>query len=143
MTLQRRDVLMYQEKRYALDRDILKSYFEAHPDRKPAKTGFDSTLHRGYFSEFEIKDKQLFVVDLSVNTDFDNNTGEDISTSVMDSALPDQTACNWFSGDLILFSLSDSPKYLRLKIQEGILDKVEVLTKQEYDDLGNHAYDYC
>ncbi len=143
MTLQRRDVLLYQEKEYALDRDILKSYFEAHPDRKPAKTGFDSTLHRGYFSEYEIKNDQLYVVDLCVNVGFDREAAEEISTSVMESSLPDQTVCTWFSGDLNVFSLFGEPEYVRFRIQEGMVVQVELLTKQEYDDLGNHAYDYC
>lgn len=142
MTLQRRDVLIFQEKRYALDRDILKSYFEAHPDRKPAKPGFDSTLHRGYFSEFEIKDKQLLVVDLRVNVDFDQESGEMVSASVIESSLPDRAVCEWFSGDLNVFSLFGEPEYARFRIQEGMVMQVKPLTRQEYDDLGNHAYDY-
>lgn len=142
MTLQRRDVLMYQEKQYALDRDILKSYFEAHPDRKPVKPGFDSTLHRGYFSEFQIKDKQLFVVDLRVNVDFNQESGEMISASVMESSLPDLTVCTWFSGDLNVFSIDENPVYLKFTIQKGKVIDVETLTEDEYDRLGNHAYDY-
>ena len=142
MTLQRRDILTYNDERYALNCDILKSYFQTHPASEPEKTGFDSNLHRGYFAEFEIIGNQLLVVDVSVMVDLDISTGEEISKSVVESTLSNRRLCQWFSGVLILFSLSDRPEYLRLKIKEGMVTEMEVLTKQEYNDLGNHAYDY-
>ena len=142
MTLQRRDILTYHHERYALNCDILKSYFAAHPALKPEKTGFDSSLHRGYFSEYEIIDHKLLVVDIRVNVDFERSTGKEISKSVIDSALSSGRLCQWFTGDLILFSLSASSTYLRLTIKEGILSKAEALTKQAFDKLGNRGYDY-
>ncbi len=142
MTLQRRDVLVYQDERYALDRDIMKSYFDANPGNKPKKIAFETNLHRGYFSAFEIIDKQLFVVDIRVNVDFDRSTNEIISKSVIESALADRRLCDWYTGELAMYSLSERPRFLQIHVKAGRVLKIEELTKEGYDDLGNHAYDY-
>ena len=146
MTLQRRDILWYEGKQYALNQDILKEYFELHPERKPPKIGFDTSLYRGYLSEFEIIDNQLCVRDISIIADIDPDTGEEIRKSVIASALPDHKVCKWFSGILILFSFSRRKKsknvYLKMNISEGLLASTKTLSEQEYKDLGNAAYDY-
>lgn len=144
MTLQRRDVLIYNGKKYALNCDILKPYFEANPNKKPKKIGFDSSLHRGYFSEFEIINNRLLAIDLRVIVDFDQETEEEISKSVIKSALSDFSICNWYTGTLILFSLSSDieNEYLSIQIKDGTVITVETLSMEEYHNLGNNAYDY-
>lgn len=142
MTLQRRDVLVYQDERFALDRDILKSYFEAHPAKKPEKIAFETNLYRGYYASFEIINRQLLVVDIRVNVDYDENKRDIISKSVLESALADRRLCQWFSGDLMMFSVTTNSRYLRIYVKEGIVSKVEEITKQAYDSVGNHAFDY-
>jgi hypothetical protein len=147
MTLQRRDILIYHERKYHLNLDIFRSYFEENPDRKPQKIGFDSNLHRGYFSEFRIIDDQLIAVDIRVHFDFDKETGDLLSKSVIEDALPNLRVCSWFSGTLLLFSTpsetNDEDTYLKMEITKGKVEEVVTLSSEEYDDFGNHAYDYC
>ncbi len=146
MTLQRRDILNYKEKKYALNLDIFKSYFEVKPNRKPKGAVTMTSLRRGYFSEFKIVDYQLIVFDLSIIYDFDKEKGELLTKSVIDYALPNQRVCSWFSGTLLLSSTSSKPnheyEYLKMEIIKGRLEEIKVLSEQEYHDSGNHAYDY-
>lgn len=146
MTLQRRDLLTYREKKYLLNRDIFQSYFIENPGLKPQKLGFDSNLHRGYFSEFKIVEEQLMVVDIRVNFDFDRDTGAYLSKSVILDVISNQRACVWFSGTLLMYSTkaraNEERECLKMEIDKGRLVEVLCISNQEYDNLGNHAYDY-
>lgn len=146
MSLQRRDILIYNEKEYKLNLDIFNSYFKENPKKKPKKIGFDSNLHRGYFSEFRIVDNKLIAVDIRINFDFDKETGDLLSKSVIEDVLSNLRVCEWFSGTLILFSVptetNDEYDYRRIKILNGIVEISEPISSQEYRDLGNPAYDY-
>ncbi len=146
MTLQRRDILNYKEKKYALNCDIFKSYFEVNPNRKPKNAVSITSLHRGYFSEFKIVDNQLIAVDISIIYDFDKEKGDLLTKSVIDYALPDQRHCNWFNGTLLMYPIPSDEKdqydCLKMEIVKGRLEAVKVLSKQEYHDFENHAYDY-
>jgi hypothetical protein len=146
MTLQQRDIITYNGKKYSLNRDIMKPFFLTNLDKKPEKSGFDSTLHRGYFSQYELIDNRLLLTDLRVYVDFDKHTSEKISTSVMNSAVGSVRFCSWFSGTLVLNSLTidgdNNYHYLSLKINDGKVEEVVHLTQLEFREMSDYAHDY-
>ena len=146
MSLQKRDILLYNDERYVLNRDIFKSYFKDNAGKKPKSSGFNSNLLRGYFSEFKINNNQLIATDIRIYVDIDQQNGELISKSVIDEVLPDNRFCNWFTGVLILFLLQHDSiqpsNYLKINITEGKLQDVRSLTEQEFAAIGNIVNDY-
>ena len=146
MTRQKRDILTYNGRTYALNHNVFKSYFTANPERTPKKVGFESDLLRGYYSEFKIVDGQLIAVDIRVNIDFDRESGNMISKSVIEEAFPDAKICEWFSGTLILYSSPPDNNgeyhYLRMEIANGNLEEVLPISYQEYLDFDDTGYGY-
>lgn len=146
MSVQQRDTITYHKKKYALNRDIMKAYFQVHQDKKPEKIGFDSNLLRGYYSEFKVFDQTLFVVDLRVYVGFDGATGKSLSQSVMTSVLSDRRKCKWFTGPLLLDPLSaktdNKDTWLCIQVFEGMVKEVETLHREEFAERGGYESDY-
>ncbi|WP_153395643.1 hypothetical protein [Chryseobacterium vaccae] len=61
MTQQIRDALLYKDKEYYLNNEILEYYFNEFPERKPENTGGFSACWRGYVAFFEIKNNELII----------------------------------------------------------------------------------
>jgi hypothetical protein len=146
MSLQQRDTISYNGMLYALDCDILRPYFNRYPDRKPIKIGFNSSLLRGYFCELSIVQNQILVNDIRIYVGWDEYTKAMVSISVMKSALGSNSLCDWFSGQLLLFSVENTNEhnleYLCIQVANGIVKSIQTISQQAYHDYGNHAYDY-
>ena len=139
MTDQVRDQLLYQRKRYNLGEELLRSYFDAYPMRKPEPEVLCTGCWHGYVAVFEIKYNQLFVKDVRTFT-----TRRNKMASHLEQAFPDGNKLDWFTG---LISLTDIFTYLEdhdypadyiyeaLDICQGNLKAKLVMTFDEWQEL--------
>jgi hypothetical protein len=105
-TAQLPDKIFFEGKEYELYSNPLESYFNSYPDKKPKSHLISTGLWRGYIATFEIRDSQLFVIDIQLET-WDSTdkkiTGVKLK-SVMAEVFPGQKAVkvDWLTGLLVL-----------------------------------------
>lgn len=94
MTIQIKDILVFNGNEYRLNFELLESYFKDHPERRPRSEVRVTALWRGYIATFEIKNDELLVKAVEILTDI-----RELSTqSALDKAFPDLKKLTWFSG---------------------------------------------
>ncbi|WP_420573008.1 hypothetical protein [Kordia sp.] len=138
MTMQKRDVLQYEDEFVSLYINILNPYFEAFPERLVRTEGFITSLRRGYFAEYVIREKSLYVTSLKRFIGFDREKKELIAESTLDIAFPNTKKCNFFSGWIELNKHSKAAEAGNIKlieIKNGDFVKELTLSKTEYKTL--------
>lgn len=64
MTRQIRDKLIYQNKQYYLNDELLEKYFRNYPEKKPENMGIMTACWRGYVATYEIKNQELCIKEI-------------------------------------------------------------------------------
>ncbi len=57
----------FQGKHYPIEHDPIGTYFAKHPEKKPVRLNWNSSLSRGYVSWYELRTDQLFLSDLKIS----------------------------------------------------------------------------
>jgi hypothetical protein len=139
MTLQKRDILQYNEEEIQIWEDILHDYFETFPERLLRTPFLMTTLWRGYFAEFNItKANELYITSLRRYVGFDKENGIFIPEDIIDHAFPHSKKCNFFSAYIRIdnnFFDTEFQEYVVLEFENGNLLKEHRLHKAEFDDL--------
>ena len=100
-TAQYPDKIIYNNKEYSLLTNPLEKFFDKNEDKVPKGGVISSALWRGYIATFEIVDNQLYVKDIQIqiekNDDYEWK-------SVINEVFPDisERKLDWFSGLLTL-----------------------------------------
>ena len=137
MTLQKPDILKYKGTEIRIWENILYEYFENHPERLIRTPGIITSLHRGYFSEFEVtKSNELIIVSLKRYIDFDKEKGDFIPESILDKAFPNSKKCDFFS-NCIRIDTTDDSEFKLLEFEKGNLIEEHILNKSEFNELKN------
>jgi len=139
MTQQVRDIIKYKNKRYFLGDnwiDILEPYFEKYPERRVEPENYITCCWRGYFAEFKISYKVLYITSLKIMGGSEEEDGK----SIIDVAFPDSKKYEFLSGFLTLhkkgfsYYIEEEP-YLVLEIENGNLVRELRLDAEEYRAL--------
>ena len=134
MTKQISDTLIYKDKEYYLNNEILEYYFRKFPDKKPEIKGVMTACWRGYIATFEILNNELKIKEIDWLI-FGNQ-------SVNDEVYPfsNGDTYSWFSGfiriDLFRGEFDDEKDengiYELLEIREGNLVEHWKFTYSEF-----------
>lgn len=117
MTRQIADILLIENKEYALNVELLESYFREFPEKKPEFEISCTALWRGYVAVFEIKNKELLIKDINWLTDIDFNT-----ISLNNELFPNNKF-EWFSG---LIRIDDFRGEFDEEPENGIFEYLEI-----------------
>jgi hypothetical protein len=71
MTRQITDRLIFENKEYYLNVEILADYFREFPEKRPEFKISCTALWRGYIAIFEIKNNELLIKEINWPTDID------------------------------------------------------------------------
>ena len=142
MTLQKRDILIYNGIEIPIWDDILYEYFKRYPERVTRTPFMITSLWRGYFAEFEISEKnELYIISLNRYIGIDKKSSElYIPESVLDKAFPKTKKCDFFSGFIRIdnnYTDIDNVEFKVLEFDNGNLIKEHILTKPELEELKN------
>lgn len=138
MTQQIRDALLYKDKEYYLNNEILEYYFNEFPERKPENTGGFSACWRGYVAFFEIKNNELII--RKINCLF-NQEREKYKQKLKD--LFPSKKYDWFSGLIRIDDFrgkyndenNEEAIYELLEIREGNLIKHWKLNFEDFNEF--------
>lgn len=143
-TAQIPDKLIYEGESYKLFTNPLESYFKLHPDKKPKPEIVMTALWRGYVATFEIKDNKLFVYDIEIQVQKDDDSKPEWK-SVLAEVFPDTDSqyMDWYSGLLLiprgeLISYvhmgyeSEYEAYTIVQISNGVAEKRKDFLHKEY-----------
>ena len=144
MTTQITDKLIYQNKEYYLNDELLEKYFRAFPEKKPETDNMCTALWRGYIATFEIRDNEFFVKEMEVLTDVDFGTA-----SILDKIFPDTKKFEWYSGLIRIDSFrgrfDSEPEdgvFEFLEIRNGDLIQKRVMNFEELQVFKKEQYIY-
>jgi len=153
-TEQYSDILIYKGKEYLLQTNPLEKYFENHPDKRPDEL-HSTALWRGYVAIFEIKDNQLFLKDIEVQTWKDStNVNAGLSwKSVMTEVFPVDSLIklDWVTGFLIapyggqLANVKDIyesvfEKYILFEIDKGNVNKTKKFSYKQFESFKDKQF---
>ncbi|MEW5677251.1 hypothetical protein ABGT15_13130 [Flavobacterium enshiense] len=131
MTKQVSEIIKYNNKEYILDAYLLEGYFKDNPEKKP-EGEIETSLWRGYFADYEIKNNELFVLNITII-----NNGKYIS--VIKDVFPNDKKMTWFNGLILI----DENEYVNNKtsniktsfklfeIKNGNVNKIKTLNLDE------------
>lgn len=149
-TAQRPDRLLYKGKPRALLCNPLEAFFALYPDKRPKVKATSTALWRGYIASFELKKKQLYLIDVAIEVYQDKSYQE---KSVMQDIFPgkDTIKADWYSGFLIIPDgklkkyihmgyASLYKRYLIIKIDKGLLIDKKRLSTEEFLDFQKKGY---
>ena len=133
-TAQEGDILIMKGKKYSIQSEPLRAYIRENPNKLPESEVVSTSNWRGYLATWEVKDEQLFLVDVTILRPVKSQDGG-FSTeprSVMASLFPDQkeVPAVWFTGHVIAIDgelvhyvhmgyASMYAKYIILRVEEG------------------------
>lgn len=140
VTSQTPNLIIYDNKKYLLHTNPLKSYFEKNPEREPKNKMVSTIKVRNYSSSFEIKNNSLYLNEIIAETEIhkfpnynctDKEDFELTWRSILKEIFPSQTniKADWFTGSLILSRYNN---YMILEINKGIITQKLSLTCEEY-----------
>lgn len=142
MTMQFRDLLIYENKEYDLTATLLSKYFITYPE-KTIKTKYSVTaLYRGYVATFEIRNNLLFV------NEIEQLVGKNLRFKRV-KKFDYQQYCNWFSGFVRILDRNQNYynefdktiPYVFLEFNEGCLVKKHDFTYESYKAFKDVRYE--
>jgi hypothetical protein len=131
-TFQTPDRIIYNGKEYLLFSYPLESFFSQYPDKRPKTEIISTALWRGYVATFEMKDNQLYLIDIKIQISTKDGEGNHNSSwkSVLNDVFPnlEVVKVDWMTG-LLKFSTERYASaslydYTLLEIDNGNLKKV-------------------
>ena len=151
------DKIIYKGKKYELLSNPLESYYREYPDKRPRFWEFtsepvgSSALSRGYVATFEIKNNQLYLKDMEIQTGWKETKW----TSVMHKAFPMKKSvkADWATEFLVLPAgkfvtgmyggyLKVYDNYIFLEVENGHVTKVKTFKNpQEYAEYKERLFE--
>ena len=147
MTAQISDKIIYNGKECKMHSNPMESYFAKYPAKRPKGDVQSTALWRGYVATFEIRDNQLCLKDIVIQTSTQTAPKhyEYGWKSVRDDIFPNQDfiKIDWLTGTLVLPSgkvvnyvhmgyASSYEHYTLLEIENGDLKSVQEFGPEEY-----------
>lgn len=117
MTRQITDKLIFENKEYYLNEELLESYFREFPEKKPEIKISCTALWRGYVAVFEIKNKELLIKEINWLTDVNFNL-----KSLREEIFPNNKF-EWYSG---LIRIDDFRGEFDTEPQNGIFEYLQI-----------------
>lgn len=143
MTRQIKDTLIFENQEYALNVELLESYFREFPEKKPEFEISCSALWRGYVAVFEIKDNELLIKEMDWLTDIAFNM-----KSLKNEIFPNNKF-EWYSGliriDEFREEFDEEPEngiFEYLEIENGNYIQKRVFNYNELQDFKKEQYEY-
>ncbi|WP_196889419.1 hypothetical protein [Aureivirga sp. CE67] len=143
MTKQITEFLKFKDTEYFLDHFLLEFYFQEFPERKP-EGEIETCMWRGYFSDYEIVNEELFVAKLHVS-----RKGK--YKSVLNEVFPKSKKMIWFSG-LILIDQHKTMKpntnnnfeenYLIIEIKNGNVSEIRKYNRERLIQFKSEQSEY-
>jgi len=144
MTRQISDTLIFENKKYHLNDELLEKFFKSFPDKKPEFEISCTALWRGYIATFEIKNDQLFVKEMEMLLDSDFKM-----KSIVNQIFPNNNKFEWFSGliriDNFKGEFDEEPKDAKfeyLEIKNGNLIQKRTMNFLELQIFKKEQYEY-
>ena len=150
-TGQRGDILVLNGKQYWIFTNPLRPFLDENPDKLPKSNVISTSLWRGYVATWEIKENQLFLIDVGIL----KGSSDDLQ-SVMEQmfAGSKEVLAKWFSGYIIVPDgklvnyvhmgyASTYEKYIMLRIENGVLKRdatADTATFAKFRDAQFAAY---
>lgn len=155
-TAQAPDKIFYNGKEYSLHSNPMEEYFVKFPDKKPKSEIMSSGLWRGYIATFEVTDNALYLKDIEIMINKDEN-GKSYNPgwkSVLSEVVPNgkKLKIDWFSGILVLphgklVSYvhmgygSTFENYVLLEIDKGDFKKSKEFNYEEYEKFKDRQFE--
>jgi len=143
MTRQIKDKLIYQNREYYLNVELLENYFREFPDKRPYFEISCTTLWRGYVAVFEIKNNELLIKEIDCLTDIDFNMvsqGNEIFTNKKFEWFSGLIRIDDFRGEFDSESESDIFEYLQ--IENGNFIQKRIFNYRDLQDFKREQYEY-
>jgi hypothetical protein len=153
-TAQIPDKIIYEGESYKLFTNPLESYFKLHPDKKPETNIVMTSLWRGYVATFDIKDNKLFVKDIEIKVQKNDDNNKIEWKSVLDEVFPDKDSLymDWYSGLLVIPRgemisyvhmgyASEYEEYTILQATDGVLEKRKDFLHAEYVEFKEKQFE--
>lgn len=146
-TAQSPDILYYNGVEYGLSANPLQPYLELNPEVMPRGNVISSANWRGYIATWEIKDKKLYLKDVTVtfHSDLKGDQDEYKEKSVLRDLFPsgNEVLADWYKG-LLVIPLGEMveyvhmgygstfEKYLLIQVENGVVVKEKQFNCEEY-----------
>lgn len=143
MTRQITDKLIFENKEYYLNVELIELFFREFPEKRPEFEVQCTALWRGYVATFEIKNNELLIkeIDWLTNIDF-------TMKSFRDEIFPNNKF-EWYSGlirvDDFRGEFDEDPEngiFEYLQIENGTFIKKMVFDYNELQDFKKEQYEY-
>ena len=98
------EYLIYNGREHFLYNNILDEYLKKYPEKRPKSPRWSTSMNRGYIATYEIKNNELLLKDIGINTGT-TIFGGSILKSVLSEFLAGEQSVlkiDWFSGFLIV-----------------------------------------
>jgi hypothetical protein len=152
-TAQVPDVLIYNEKEYALTVNPMETYFKKYPEKRPRMP--HTALWRGYVATFEIIHNELWVIDIKkYESEMINGKYNSKYVSIINECLngKDRMKIDWYNGLLVLpqgelveyvhMGYGSTYEYYKLiEIENGNYIKEFNLNYEQYDRYRDAQYE--
>lgn len=146
-TWQYPDILIHKGERFEIYYELLASYFDKFPERKPVTEGQCSALWRGYVATFEISNDRLVLKDV---TSDNCNSPKPALTTVVPDGKP--LRIDWYTGLLLsahgsnegdsysIEFLDSFEKYSLFEIDAGVLRKEKHFSNTQYQKFKKRQF---
>ena len=134
------DKIIYNGKEFYLLENPLENYFEQYPNKRPKGEVHFTGLIRGYIATFEIRESQLFLKDIIIQT-IDTTNKDDYGyswKSVLSEVFPYQEniKISWLTGIIFMTEIITTEpfkeRYFVLKINKGDFIKYRQISARKY-----------
>lgn len=143
MTRQITDKLIYQNREYNLNVELLENYFREFPNKRPALEVSCTALWRGYVAIFKIKNDELLIEKIDFLSDINFNM-----LPLKNEIFPNQKF-EWYSGliriDDFRGEFDSEPEngtFEYLQIENGNVIQKRVFNYKELQDFKKEQYEY-
>ena len=139
-TGQQGNVLLLNEKRYAIHTNPLEAYLEKHPNTLPISDVISTANWRGYIATWEVRADRFLLRNVEILQSIKKQDDRSFSTelrSVMDTLFPGQkdVVADWFTGHVIVPNgklveyvhmgyASTYQKYILLRVERGVVTRI-------------------
>jgi hypothetical protein len=151
-TAQAPDVIIYKGKKYDLLSNPMEIYFNQYPEKKPTSGIISTALWRGYIANFEVINRELFVIDITIMT-YDSISRKYDWISVMDEVFQtsEKVKVDWMTGLLVIPRgrmknyvhmgyASSYSRYTLLEIESGMLKREKKFNRRGYEKFKERQF---
>lgn len=141
MTKQIRDTLIFNNKEYSLNKDLLNDYFRIFPEKIIKPKHVITALWKGYVATFKISNNKLFVKKIEILRDANFNFE-------LLKEFEYEKPCDWYSGFIRIDEFrgefddeeNTNATYEFLEIRNGNLNKIHCLNFKNFKSFKNSLF---